>query len=73
MIVSSRGRMIMRFVTDDSSVGNGAGWKVEYFIGGCGGYIKDERGTIDSYSHALEGLEAHQVNCTWILEAQGQG
>ena len=72
MIISSRGRVIMRFFTDQSPQdGNGAGWEVEYFIGGCGGYIKDQNGTIDSYSHALEGLDSKQVNCTWILEAEG--
>ena len=74
LIISSRGRIIMRFFTDQSPQdGNGAGWEVEYFIGGCGGYIKDQNGTIDSYSHALEGLDAKQVNCTWVLEAEGFG
>ena len=64
----------MRFFTDQSPQdGNGADWEVEYFIGGCGGYIKDQNGTIDSYSHALEGLDAKQVNCTWVLEAEGFG
>ena len=73
-IISSRGRIIMRFFTDQSPQdGNGAGWEVEYFIGGCGGDIKDQNGTIDSYSHALEGLDAKQINCTWVLEAEGFG
>ena len=73
-IISSRGRMIMRFFTDQSPQdGNRAGWEVEYFIGGCGGYVKDQNGTIDSYSHALEGLDSKQVNCTWVLEAEGFG
>ena len=72
MIISSRGRVIMRFFTDQSPQdGNGAGWEVEYFIGGCGGDIKNQNGTIDLYSHALEGLDSKQVNCTWILEAEG--
>ena len=37
-LITTRGKMIMEFHTNDQNEFDG--WKVEYTIGGCGGYIK---------------------------------